>query len=570
MARRAATDLLAAYARGDLRSTLAGVLSFLARYAVEDLAPEMARAFSGARAAAGRWALREAEGLATAGDTEGAERMLADAERCLHGTEAAGEVEPVRSRVLDILGRLAARRKDPPPEASAFDRELAAAKRLLEAGDLEGAAKHFALASPLAAGPAERRSLDQRANTLVAEAGKRRTRAERRRTADAAVRAGDYGKGRAILTALAEEARVDPEADPAESRRDEERGSAVTDLEENRELPVLASVRQGLRWMVKQQLPDGSFGWTAVEAKEKGLTEEKRSTHQHRTGLTGLAALALLGHVRFDITDEFEPTLRKAVDWLLAWQKADGSFPVSTTNQGVNLYHHSIVTAALVDMDRLLHDTRVRPAAAKAIRWLQDAANQDAGWRYSPRGPTSDVSVTGWALQALLHARAAHYDVGGEDPVLRPGVIDGAMAYVDRMTQQDGRVGYDKPTNPGSAAMTAAALFCRLRYDQGLGDARVQAAADFVVKRLPKPGWGENSYFLFYASDGMSRLGGTYWKAWGPALQKYLLDLQVKEGDSVGAWPTKGDAWAQRDDGGAVYQCAMHCLALENFFDHRD
>jgi len=118
--------------------------------------------------------------------------------------------------------------------------------------------------------------------------------------------------------------------------------------------------------------------------------------------------------------------------------------------------------------------------------------------------------------------------------------------------------------------MTAAALFCRLRNDLGPGDDRVRLAADFLLGKPPGAKWGESCYALFYASDAMSRLGGTWWKRWAPGLKKLLLESQVKEGEAAGAWPSANDAWGKRPDVGVVFVVALNAISLENFFEHRE
>ncbi len=553
--RREAEDILDAVRRGRYSSALSGIASLLARHDPADLDGDLAGPFAAARLEAGRWGLSEAPVLAEGGEAAGALDLLRRSAAALAGTPGEGEVAAAEERVRGILDR---RRAEEEARAARearepADRAVASAREAAGKGGTAKALESLRAALRATTDPAARKVLEGEVAALAARLAGERTRAGRRKAADAALAKGEYGKAREILSGLAAEP-GEGEAAKAEAARDAERAEAVKDLEENREPEALAAVRKALRWLVKQQLPDGSFSVSLVDASGRKPTEEERKRARHRTGITGLCALALLGHVRHDVTDEFAAPLDRALAWILAARQKDGSF-------SRNLYEHSLCTLALVDADRLVRRSGVREAAQGGIAYLQDAANLDGGWRYTAKSPPSDVSVTGWALQALLHARLGAYEVN-------PQTVDLAFAYLDRMTDPlSGKTGY-LVVGGGSLAMTAATLFCRLRNGMGPSDEAVAKAADLLLRTPPKPGWSETSYHLYYASDAMSRMGGKWWKAWAPALKKHLLSTQVAKGDDEGAWPTAGDRWAQ--DAGAVYLAAIHALCLENFFEHRE
>jgi hypothetical protein len=553
-AAREADDVIDAARRGRFSSALAGAFAFLGRFSPGDLDEERRAAFGEARLDAGRWGVSRSLDLAEGGELDAAEALLARARRVLGGTEGEAEAEDAARRIALLIeraqGLAAAKDRD---EALVPVEAALAASRARAAKDPEGALAGILDALNVAVHPEARRRLEAEVAVLGRAVRARKGRADLRRRADAAIQRGDYRKAREILEGLVGDA---ASPDPEEAAKDRERLEGLKDLEENREPEALAACRKALRWLVAQQIDDGSFSVPVTGDDGKKRTDEERRKAPNRAGLTGLAALALLGHVRYDITDEFAPNLDRALAWLLAAQKPDGSF-------GRSSYENSIGALVLVDADRLLRRHEVKPSAEKALRWVLEAQNSDGGWRYQPRLPPSDMSVTGWAFQSLLHARLGDYEIP-------PNAVDLAQSYVDRMTDPvTGRAGYMNP-GQGSYAMTAAALFCRLRNGQGPEDPRVALAADWLGKRLPSEKWGESAYSLFYASDAMSRLGGNHWRRWSPALKKYLLATQVKEGDAAGAWPSAGDAWGKRPDVGPVFVVSLHAIALENFFEHRE
>ena len=504
---------------------------------------------------------------------DAAEAVLARALRALEGTAAEVEGAAAAARVRKVVEKVhadaaaKARAEAIVPATKAAEEARAKASK----GDAEGALADLLGVLKATSDPAARRTVEREVAVLRRRVAVQKDRAGRRRSADQAIEKGEYDKAREILKGLLDGAEG-AGADAAEVAKDRSKLDGVKELEENREPEALAACRRALRWLVKQQLSDGSFSMPVVGDDGKKPTEEQRKKARNRMGLTGLAAMALLGHVRYDLTDEFEPALDRALASLLAAQRKDGAF-------SDNLYEHSICTLVLVDADRLLHRGSVKPSGTAALAWLQRAQNADGGWRYTPRSPQSDVSVTGWALQALLHGEKGDYEVrqAEEDaarekgetprPRLQPS-IEMAFAYLDRMTDPvTWKVGYTMP-GQGSDTMTAAALFCRLRYGQGIDDDRVLRAADLVVRNPVGPTWKESAYGLFYASDAMSRLGGDYWKKWAPALKKHLLGTQIKEGDAAGAWPSAGDRWGR--DAGAIFVVSLNAVSLENFFEHRE
>ncbi|HEU4395603.1 MAG TPA: prenyltransferase/squalene oxidase repeat-containing protein [Planctomycetota bacterium] len=554
-ASREADDVVDAVRRGRLSAALAGAASFLRLHDPAALDADRRAAFEEARLAAGRWGLAEAESLVGRGQAEAAEAVLARAVAVLAGTEAEAEAAACSTRVRAAVEAVAAAATAAAEQAAVESVE----KILLEARAKAAVGKPAdalaGLLGPLEAAshPAAKARIEKEVASLRRSVKVADGRSAQRKRADEFLAKGDYAKAREVLVALVEGA---GEGTPAEeAARDKAKLDALKDLEQNREPEALAAVRRALRWMVKQQIPDGSFSVPVMGDDGKAVPDEQRKKAKYRTGITGLAAIALLGHVRHDLTDEFEPALDRSLAWIVAAQKSNGSFT------GM-IYEDAICTLALIEADRILKKPGMAEPATRGLVFLQDAQNSDGGWKYSARKPPSDVSVTGWALQALLHAESGGYE-------LRPGTVDSAFGYLDRMTDPATKQTQYQVPGGGNPAMTAVALFCRLRRSMGPEDDTVRLAAEFLARHPPhSASMKRSSYATFYASDAMSRLGGSWWRKWAPSLKKTLLDAQNKKGDAEGSWPSAEDAWAR--NAGAVYHCAMNAMSLENFFEHRE
>src|SRR5262249_32811498 len=120
-----------------------------------------------------------------------------------------------------------------------------------------------------------------------------------------------------------------------------------------------------------------------------------------------------------------------------------------------------------------------RDVAQRGLDWIASAKNPKFAWRYGVRDGTNDTSVTVWMVAALAAAKrvnAADSAAAREESfVVDETSFDGARTWVEKLTDEYGRVGYQQrgsgPARPAavvdkfpaenSEAMTAAGLFIR-------------------------------------------------------------------------------------------------------------
>jgi squalene-hopene/tetraprenyl-beta-curcumene cyclase len=134
-----------------------------------------------------------------------------------------------------------------------------------------------------------------------------------------------------------------------------------------------------------------------------------------------------------------EPRVRKAVDWLLREQEADGSW---FGRWGANhLYGTGAALPALIRAGVAPSHLAIRRAAA----WLEACQNEDGGWgedlrsyaEAAQRGRgTSTASQTAWALLALLAADGAS------------DAIERGIRWLVRTQREDG--GWEEPQFTGT------------------------------------------------------------------------------------------------------------------------
>ncbi len=243
------------------------------------------------------------------------------------------------------------------------------------------------------------------------------------------------------------------------------------------------------------------------------------------------------------------------------------------------MYNHSIAALALSEAYGITNAVAYRAPAQKAITFLQAAQNSYLAWRYTPRSGSNDTSVTGWCVMALKSAQISGLDVGTTS-------FDGAKAWIDRVTDSNGQVGYDRLGSgevylPGvndkwqhHPSMTAVGLLCRIFIDKKKGDPNMAKAATIVTQDLPKwdPGAAKPTvdyYYWYYGTLALFQYdgpAGPSWRKWNTCMADVLCNHQHvrKDGCLDGSWDTNVDRWTKR--GGRVCATAMNVLTLEVYY----
>jgi hypothetical protein len=384
------------------------------------------------------------------------------------------------------------------------------------------------------------------------------------------------------------------------------------------------AIREGLLWLVRHQLPDGN--WSAKQLVELCIPEsrctpvETEYTDHHDVGLTGLALLAFLGAgYNFDSRQVLVDTVRErkhkvgevvkqGLNWLRERQRDDGSF-----DEHQFMYDQALAALALSEAYGLSQNRTFKEPAQAAINWLLKAQKPNPsgqglwGWRYRSRqdiernsGETktedfnaelvdADTSVTTWVVMALKSA-----DLSGL--VVPHDSYEGARAFIDSVTGQNGLVGYltadgagvSLVRQPGRgeefkyhvATMSSLGMLCRTFIDKNLDDPFLELGAKVLVKDLPTVTADKLSidyYYWYYGSLALNQYDGPdsphkgekYWGPWNKAMTDSLLSLQddTQKACTRGGWVTL-DGWSY--DGGPIYTTALNILTLEVYYRYEN
>ena len=181
-----------------------------------------------------------------------------------------------------------------------------------------------------------------------------------------------------------------------------------------------AALRQGLKWVMPMQSSDG--GWASYDKDNNKLFLNEIPFADHKAlldpptaDLTG-RMLEMLGHLGRTLAD---PAVKQAIAFLKRQQEAEGCW---YGRWGVNyIYGTWSVLAGL----RAVGEPMDQPYIRRATDWLIGRQNADGGWGescYSYDNPrtagcgTTTASQTAWALLGLLHGGLVRH------PAVRKGI----------------------------------------------------------------------------------------------------------------------------------------------------
>ena len=324
-----------------------------------------------------------------------------------------------------------------------------------------------------------------------------------------------------------------------------------------------SAVEAALRWLARHQEKDGSWAGKKWEAE----------SNQCDVGLTGLALLAFLGAGYTEKSGIFADNVRRAQEWLLTQQRADGAFGSKFSEPwhgSFGGYLHPIAGLAMAESYGMGQNPKYSEAAQKAVDYaIKTHQAPYSGWRYTPK-QAGDTSVTGWYVMMLKSAKIAGLKVEGS-------AYQGAMTFIDSCTNpKDGGVGY---TGKGSMPCTTGiGMVCRQFMGTPNTDPTLLKGAEILRKNQPAwdakngPGNGGPAtfYHWYYGTLAMFQMGGENWTKWNEALKPVLITNQCKGGPLDGTAADKDGSWdplSKTDSvGGRVYTTALGALTMEIYY----
>lgn len=324
-------------------------------------------------------------------------------------------------------------------------------------------------------------------------------------------------------------------------------------LKENGGTPACDdAVSKALHWLKSQQNADGSWG------------------KENRVAMTGLVLLAYFGHCETPQSEEFGDSCLRGITYLVdIGMKNEGKLASNFSSKHWS-YEHGIATYALgeasifckeIGIPNLLEVTR------QSGQFIIDNQNKTGGWAYlfATDGGHSDVSITGWQIQALKACSHTKIRYKGMTASIGRG-----LDYINRCQNENGGFGYTGPqVGPsGYFTLTGVGMLCNQMWDKGTR-AEVRKGARYI---LAESRFDYNTEFCdlyghYYESQAMMQRGGDEWRQYNEMFRDQLINNQ----DADGSWKTPGGgnkprATAATWQNDKLYRTCLCTLMLEVYY----
>ncbi|MFY7818960.1 MAG: prenyltransferase/squalene oxidase repeat-containing protein [Akkermansiaceae bacterium] len=338
------------------------------------------------------------------------------------------------------------------------------------------------------------------------------------------------------------------------SREDRLQRLAETGGNEQCEEAVLKS----LRWMKKTQNADGSWGTG------------------NKAAMTGLGLLAYLGHCETPTSDEFGESCLKAMTFLIqVGMQNQGKLAQNFGGHGW-VYEHSIAVYALSEATTFCKQLNVNvpnlsEITQKAGQFLIDNQHKNGGWAYSyDEGPGAhtDVSVTGWHIQALKAMKHTGLDFKNLSRCSSKG-----LEYLKDKQDSDGGFGYNGKGLHGGLdyhTLTGVGVLCFQMWGKE-SSSEVRKGAKYISKNT-KLKWGTpfvDLYGHYYEAQAMMNRGGQEWKDYNAMMRDEVLRNQNADGtwkSPDGKLRAVGPQFQGGDGQSVFYRNALCTLMLEVYY----
>ena len=308
-----------------------------------------------------------------------------------------------------------------------------------------------------------------------------------------------------------------------------------------------AAIIRGLNWLKANQDPEGSWGG-------KDIDPEGNPKSTNKDAMTGMALLAFLGHCELQDSPDYGPTVQKAINFLTS---TPPDKPVGAGNTGS--YSHPIRTYALCEAYTMTKIKKLEEYAKRAALLVIKGQNESGGWAYGyGKGVAAhtDLSVTGWNIQALKAAALTGISIDGLDEAM-----DKAVEYTKKCQDASGKFAY-KIGSGGKPSQTGTGVLC-LQIWKNAKSEEASKGLDWIVANQAKEWKQVNVYEWYYHAQACFQAtgvsgGSKYWRDWNKEFQQIVCGAQASDGH----WPHGKHYHGES----AIYNTTMTILMLEVYY----
>lgn len=320
------------------------------------------------------------------------------------------------------------------------------------------------------------------------------------------------------------------------------------------------AVLRALRWLKRYQEADGS--WDTKSGLGPG------DYYPAAPAMTGLALLTYLAHGETPTSEEFGPTVEKAIEWLVKNQDKTGHF--NKVGKDEHNYCQPIAAYGLCEAFGMTQVPMVKDAAKNAIDVIIKNQHTSGLWDYDFAGTSAtrnDLSYSGWCIQALKSAQMAGLDNDGLNAAAKKAIaglkgnfLNQTFTYTGNMKDENDKAG--RLTGVGVLCLQLMGAGKETEAKSGMAWLQKNATCDWTAP------WGIwPIYDWYYTTQAMFHEGGNVWKQWNSqfsvqitASQKVLPGAGI-DGKDIGYWEGLDSACKSY-----VYNTTLCTLILEVYY----
>ncbi len=298
------------------------------------------------------------------------------------------------------------------------------------------------------------------------------------------------------------------------------------------------AVLRALRWLKSQQQPDGSW-------------------KKNKTAMTSLALLTFLAHGETPASEEYGPTVERAIKFLVS---AAGKNKLFAGN-----YEKPICTYAVCEAYALTKVPMLKEIAEKNIDAVIKGQHPSGGWDYNLRVSTrDDTSYMGWCVQALKAGKMA----GIKNPKLGDA-MKLAIKGMQKNAHPQGGFGY---TSPDQGGLTGVGVLS-MQFLGAANKPECKRGLDYLAQNATfnwREPWGHSPvYYWYYTTQAKFHAGGNTWQQWNGMFSRELVRNQTvlkgasEDGKDMGFWDSPGEK--EHGDGRVMDTC-LCALQLQVYY----
>ena len=272
------------------------------------------------------------------------------------------------------------------------------------------------------------------------------------------------------------------------------------------------AVLAALDWLARTQ--QGSGCW------EQGTVRSVEAT--------GFALLALQGWGASPVAGDRRESIARGLEWLVANLRADGRI---ATGVAADLRSHALALQAVAtgafrsELPALLEATR------RARDYLLAQQLADGSWPRDPGGAQGDTLTTAYAWFALLTVQETRVRCEAEPR-------ERALAWLDERTGPDGAT---EPCDEGRVPVTTAwSALCRVFAGRDpTADGVLARQIGWLIAHPSAIQLGDpllDSEYVCLGAHVLFQVGGKPWTTWNSTMKTQLLQVQKRDGELAGSW----------------------------------